>query len=103
MKTLLVLLSAFGVGLSMAVAQTPGGSSYSSLSSYSDSRMCKAVELKPGESLPLATPVAGLPKPPGRKTAEAARTIPIPDLADGSRVVIHPDGSCTIYRHKAHR
>ena len=101
MKTLLVLLSAFGVSVAMAVAQTPGGSSYSSSSSYSDSRRCKTVELKPGESLPLATPVANLPKAPGKKIAEASRAIPIPGLADGSRVVTDAGGGCTIYHHKA--
>jgi hypothetical protein len=103
MKSLLVLLSAFGVGVSMAVAQTPGGSINSSSSAYSDSRGCKTVELQPGASLPLATPVAGLPKAPGKKAAEAPRAVPISGLADGSKVVTDPDGSCTIYRHKADR
>lgn len=104
MKTLLVSVSAFGVGVSMAVAQTPGGSMYSSSrSAHPDSSGCKTVELKPGESLPLATPIASLPNARGRRVAEAPRAIPIPSLADGSRVVTGADGGCTIYRYKADR
>ena len=92
MKTLLVSLSAFGVGVSMAVAQTPGGSAYSSSSS------CKTVQLKPGESPPLAAPTGSLPTGrEGRKRAEPAR-MPIPSPADGSRMATDSNGLCTIYR-----
>jgi hypothetical protein len=104
MKTFLMSLSAFGVGISVAVAQTPGGSmNSSSRSAYSDSSRCNTVELKPGESLPLATPIANLPNGRGRKAAEVPRVAPIPSLADGSKVVTDANGGCTIYRHKADR
>jgi hypothetical protein len=102
MKTLLVSLYAFGVGVSIAVAQTPGGSmNSSSRSVYSDSSRCNTVELKPGESLPLATPIASLPNGRGKKAAEVPRVIPIPSLADGSKVVTDANRGCTIYRHGA--
>ena len=102
MKTLLVSLSAFVVSVSASVAQTPGGSMYSSSSSaYLDSSGCKTVELKPGESLPLATPIASLPNGRGRKAAEPPRAIPIPGLADGSKVVTDGNGGCTVYHRKA--
>ena len=92
MKTLLVSLSAFGLGVSMATAQTPGGSAYSSSSG------CKTVQLKPGESPPLAAPTGSLPTGrEGRKRAEPA-PMPIPGLADGSRMVTDANGGCTIYR-----
>lgn len=109
MKTLLVSLSAFGIGVSMAAAQTTGGSVYSSSSSaysnsnstYSNSSRCNTVELKSGESLPLATPTANLPSGRGRKAAEPPVAISIPRLADGSKVVTDANGGCTIYRYKA--
>ena len=69
MKTLVVLLSALGLGVSMAAAQTPGGSAYSSSSS------CKT-----GES--LATPTGSLPT--GREGRKRAEPAPMPSLADGS-------------------
>jgi hypothetical protein len=88
MRMLLVSLSAFGLGVSMAAAQTPGGSA------------CKTVQLKPGEHPPLAAPTGSLPTGrEGRKRAEPAR-IPIPSLADGSRVVTDANGGCTIYRYE---
>ena len=96
MKTLLVSLSAFGLGVSMAAAQTTGGSAYSGSSS------CKTVQLKPGESPSLAAPTGSLPTGrEGRKRAEPAGTIPIPSLADGSRVITDANGGCTIYRYEA--
>ena len=95
MKTLLVSLSAFGLGLSMAAAQTTGGSAYSGSSS------CKIIQLKPGESPPLATPTGSLPTGRGRKAAEPTGAIPITSLADGSRVVTDANGGCTIYRYEA--
>ena len=96
MKTLLVSLSAFRLGVSMAAAQTTGGSAYSGSSS------CKTVQLKPGESPPLAAPTGSLPTGrEGRKHAEPAGTIPIPSLPDGSRVVTDANGGCTIYRYEA--
>jgi hypothetical protein len=102
MKTLLVSLSAFGVGVSIAGAQTTGGSAYSSSSSaYPNSTRCNTVELKPGENLPLATPTANLPKGPSKKTAGLPGAIPIPSQADGSKVVTDANGGCTIYRSKA--
>ena len=101
MKTLLVSVCAFGVGVSIAVAQTPSGSmNSSSRSAYSDSSRCNTVELEPGESLPLATPIASLPGR-GKKAADVPRVIPIPSLADGSKVVADANGGCTIYRRKA--
>jgi hypothetical protein len=101
MKTLLVSLCAFGVGVSTALAQTPGGSmNSSSRSAYSDSSRCNIVGLKPGESLPLATPIASLPNGRGKKAAEVPRVIPIPSLADGSKVVTDANGGCTVYRHE---
>ena len=73
MKTLLVSLFAFGVGVSTAMAQTPGGSIYSSPGlAYVDSSRCNTVELKPGESPPLATPIASLPN--GRGNARCCLT-----------------------------
>jgi hypothetical protein len=102
MKTLLVSVSSFGVGVSIAVAQTPGGSMYSSAPlGYSDSSRCNTVELKPGESPPLVTPIAGLPNARNKKSAEAPRAIPTPSLADGSKVMTDTKGGCTIYRNKA--
>jgi hypothetical protein len=102
MKTLLVSLSAFAVGVSIAAAQTTGGSAYSSSSSaYSSSSRCNTVELKRGESPPLATPTANLPNARGKKAAEPPGAIPIPSLADGSKVVTDANGGCTIYRYKA--
>jgi hypothetical protein len=102
MKALLVSVSAFGLGISIAVAQTPGGSmNSSSRSSYLDSSRCNTVELKPGENLPLATPIASLPTGRGKKAAEVPRVIPIPSLADGSKVVNDANGRCTIYRYEA--
>jgi hypothetical protein len=102
MKTLLVSLSAFGVGVSMAVAQTPGGSmNSSSYSAFSDSSGCNTVELKPSENLPLATPIASLPTGRGKKAAEVSQVVPIPSLANGSKVVTDANGRCTIYRHEA--
>jgi hypothetical protein len=94
MKTLLVLLFAFGLTVSIAAAQTAGGSV------YSGSSRCNIVQLKPGESPPLPTPTGSLPKAPGRKAAEPAGAIPIPSQADGSRVVTDANGGCTIYRYK---
>jgi hypothetical protein len=109
MKTLLVSLIAFvvsliafGVGVSIAAAQTSGGSAYSSSSSaYSNSSRCNTVELKPGESLPLATPTASPPSGRRKKHAEPPGAIPIPSLADGSKVVTDANGGCTTYRYKA--
>ena len=102
MKTLLVSVCAFGVGVSIAVAQPPSGSmNSSSRSVYSDASRCNTVELEPGESLPLATPIASLPNGRGRKAAEVPRVIPIPSLADGSKMVTDANGGCTIYRRKA--
>lgn len=102
MKTLVVSLCAFGVGVSIALAQTPGGSmNSSSRSAYWDSSRCNIVELKPGEGLPLATPIASLPNGRGKKAAEVPRVIPIPSLADGSKVVTDANGGCTVYRHEA--
>ena len=96
MKTLLVLLFAFGLTVSIAAAQTAGGSV------YSGSSRCNIVQLKPGESPPLAAPTGSLPTGrEGRKRAEPAGTIPIPSLADGSRVVTDANGGCTIYRYEA--
>ena len=81
----MVSLRAFGLGVSMAAAQTIGGSAYSGSSS------CKTVQLKPGESLPLAAPTGSLPT--GREGRKRA--------ADGSRVVTDANGGCTIYRNEA--
>ena len=94
MKTLLVSLATFRLGVSMASAQTTGGSAYSGSSS------CKTVQLKRGESPPLAAPTGSLPTGrEGRKHAEPAGTIPIPSLPDGSRVVTDANRGCTIYRY----
>jgi hypothetical protein len=100
MKTLLVSLCVFGVGVSAAAAQTPAGSMFtSSRSAYSDSSRCNVVNLQPGENLPLATPIASLPNRRGKKVAEAPQAMPLPSLADGSKVVTDASGGCTIYRH----
>lgn len=100
MKTLLVSLTALAVGASIAAAQTSGGSVYSSSSSaYSNSSRCNTVELKPGESVPLATPTAKPPSGRRKKAAEPPGAIPIPSLADGSKVVTDANGGCTTYRY----
>ena len=50
----------------------------------------------------LATPTGSLPTGrEDRKRAEPAGTIPIPSLADGSRVITDANGGCTIYRYEA--
>jgi hypothetical protein len=113
MNRVLVSLAVFGLGVSAATAQTPGGGITSSNSST-----CTTVTLKGGESPPLATPTGTLPttrsrkadeaagQPTGtlpttrsRKAGEAAGQIPTSNSqADGSTVVVDANGKCTIYR-----
>jgi hypothetical protein len=93
MNRILLSLAVFGLGLSAATAQTPGGGITSSNSST-----CTTVTLKSGESPPLATPTGTLPAR-GRKAGEAAGQIPTSSSqADGSTVVVDANGKCTIYR-----
>jgi hypothetical protein len=123
MNRILLSLAVFGLGLSAATAQTPGGGITSSNSST-----CTTLTLKSGESPPLATPTGTLPAgeaagqiptsssqadgsavvgespplatPTGTLPAgEAAGQIPTSSSqADGSTVVVDANGKCTIYR-----
>jgi hypothetical protein len=95
MKTLLMSLSAFGLGVSMSAAQPTGGSA------YLGSSRCNIVQLRPGESPPLATPTGRLPNAREKKASGPAGAIPIPSQADGSRAVTDANGGCTIYRYTA--
>ena len=97
MKTGLVALAVVALGLSTAAAQTPGGSAFTG----SGSSNCVTKQLRIGESPPLATPSGNLPTARGRKSGtEMAGQIPTGSQADGSTVVVGPNGDCSIYRYE---
>lgn len=94
MNRVLVSLAVFGLGVSTATAQTPGGSI-----SSANSSTCTTVTLKSGEIRPPIAPTGTLPTARSRKAGEAARQMPvIRNQADGSTIVVDANGKCIIYR-----
>jgi len=95
MKTVLVSLAVLAFGSAAAAAQTFGSGIGSSNASN-----CMKKDLQIGESPPLATPSGSLPTARGKKPGEMAGIPGGGSQADGSTVVIGPNGDCTIYRYE---
>src|SRR5262249_17977498 len=91
MDKLLASLAMFGLGMSVAAAQTAGITT-------SNSSTCGTVTLKSGESPPMATPMGALPR--GGANADAGQIPTTSHRADGSTVVVDATGKCTVYQRE---